>query len=213
MLAERVGMMFGDTPLRNEFDLVVALGGARRSPLHRLMHAVQAIRDGKASSKVIVVAGSTRKLDPDPEKKPVEKPIVQDFAPGAETEYDLCVGACETILARFPELDIVTVCEDDPKSGNDGVIKAIMQACKNGLADKYGFNVDKMTFAGVTTQIYVRGLHYDLARNARIYGWTDYFAAGHASDPEMIFNRTLATYNSECLTTIRKAAIAAAAGC
>lgn len=207
-LAKSWGMTHGDT-MFSDFDgnVIVALGGARRSPLLRALYAILATLDRKAYANLIIVAGSLRQL------LDAEKLVTQDFAPDAQTEYDLCVGARNMLLARYPHIKIETVCEDDPKSGNDGVIKAVMRACENRLATQYGFNASKMSFAGVTTQIYVRALDFDLARNAKIYGWSDYAAAGHCSDPEMVAKRTVATYLSECLTTLRKAALAAAEGC
>jgi hypothetical protein len=132
-----------------------------------------------------------------------EKAVVHDFAFEAENEFDLCKGAAEYIRKRHPELNIITVCKDDPKSGNDGVIDEVFNVCGS----------KECRVAAVTTRIYVLGLELDMARAAKRHDWRAYAAAGHSTDPEMIFNRTDQTYLSECLTTLRKAAIAAAEGC
>jgi len=201
-MAGALGMLRGETPLRKVHDLIIALGGARRSPLHRAMYAAQAVIDGRADTKLLIIAGSTRQLG----KK--EIPEVQDFAPRAETEFDLCEGAMRTILERYPGLRIATVCNDDPKSGNDGVIDAVM---RSEIVTSIGET--ELRVAAVTTQIYVAGLDFDMARAAKRHSWDSYLSAGHSSDPEMVFKRKLATYLSECLTILRKAAIAAAERC
>lgn len=197
-LAGHIGMCRGETPLTGAHDIIIALGGARRSPLHRACYAAQAIIDNRASTNLIAVAGSNRQLAES------EKTVVQDFAPNAETEYDLCVGAMKKLQSRYPQLTVVAICKDDPKSGNDGVIDETMLqfGSRNG-----------MSIAIVTTRIYAVGLHLDMARAAKRHSWGNFLAAGHSSDPEMVFNRTISVYLSECLTTVRKAAIAASEGC
>jgi len=200
--ALRLGMTSGETPLNGEWDLIIALGGARRSPLHRACYAAQAIAESRAGAGILAVAGSTRLLND------IEKSQVQDFAPNAETEYDLCVGAMNQVKKRYPKLTVAAICKDDPKSGNDGVIDQTIDALSHELAIHKPLRV-----ASVTTRIYVIGMELDMARAAKRHGWRGYAAAGHSSDPEMVFNRTISTYLSECLTTLRKAAIAAAESC
>ena len=198
-LAGSLGMLHGETPLTGKWDIIIALGGARRSPLHRACYAAQAIREYRASATTLVIAGSTRLLSE------AEKAQVQDFAPNAQTEYDLCAGAAKYIEDHHMNLvDIATVCKDDSRSGNDGVIDQTIADLKPAFGDM------PLSVAAVTTRIYTAGLELDMARAAKRHGWCGYAAAGHASDPEMIFNRSLSTYLSECLTTLRKAAVTAA---
>ena len=202
-LAGFLNMCRGETPLTGAWDIIIALGGARRSPLHRACYAAQAVVDVRATVSVaIAVAGSTRLLND------AEKAQVQDFAPGAETEYDLCYGAAEKVKTHYPELNVVSICKDDAKSGNDGVIDQTIEVLDPETAEHKPLRV-----AAVTTRIYTVGLHLDMAKAAKRHSWRDYAAAGHASDPETVFNRKTATYLSECLTTLRKAAIAHAEGC
>lgn len=201
-LAGFLNMCRGETPLTGKYDLVIALGGARRSPLHRACYAAQAVEDQRAETKCIVIAGSTRLLQES------EKPIVQDFAPGALNEYDLCNGAAKKLLGRYPGFNVQTVCKDDPRSGNIGVIDEVMLWHTSNFP-----NSGPISVAGVTTRIYTVGLHLDLARAAKRYGWSNFLAAGHSTDPETVFNRTLTSYLAECLTTLSKAADAAAMGC
>jgi hypothetical protein len=202
ILAGHLGMLRDSTPLSGKYDMIIALGGARRSPLHRACYAAQAVVDKRASvSYILAIAGSTRPLGE------TEKAQVQDFAEGAETEFDLCSGAAEVIRARYPDLHAEAVCNPDPKSGNDGVIDRSIEMLRLAAGQK------TLRVAAVTTQIYVQGLYLDMARAAKRHGLHSSTAAGHSSDPEMVFNRTVSTYLSECLTTLRKAAIAAREGC
>lgn len=204
ILAKTFLMCHGETPLpsREEWDMIIALGGARRSILNRATYAAQAIKEGRADARILAIAGSTRPLL----EKEIE--LTRDFAPDARTEYDLCVGAAGHIRKRNPEINIITVCEDNPRSGNDGVIDATIATCGNDLD-----NQTSLKIAAVTTRIYVVGLGLDMARAALRHGWRAHFAAGHASDPEVVYNRSTATYLSEVLTTLRKIALAAAEGC
>ena len=130
------------------------------------------------------------------------------YALDAEDEYGLGLGAQKRIQQRYPDLNVWAICNHDPKSGNDGVIDKTLEVMSTELAPYKPLRV-----AAVTTRIYVQALHMDMARAAKRHGWSQFFAAGHDSDPEMRFNRTTSVYLTECLTTLRKAAIAAAEGC
>ena len=57
--------------------------------------------------------------------------------------------------------------------------------------------------AAVTTQIYQAATELDLARVALQFGITETFAAGNPSDPKAVEARTVATYQSEILRTLR----------
>lgn len=203
-LAGYLGMKHGETPLTGKWDTIIALGGARRAPLHRACYAAQALVDKRADARLLVIAGSTRLL------KKEEIPLVQDYAPGAtidSTEYDLCVGAANKVLQKYPFLNVVTVCKDNPRAGNDDVIDQVMAEIPEHLGE------GPYRITAVTTRIYVTGLELDMARAAKRHGWTGYGAAGHPTDPEGVFNRTIKIYSSECATIMRKAAVAAAEGC
>ncbi len=198
ILARELGM-FNEKRLEGDWDVVIALGGARRSPLHRACYAAEAIARGKAGAKVLVFAGSNR-----PTNK-AEQVTVEDFAPKADEEIKICEGAAGVIKKRYPDIRIVTICNPDPKSGNRGVIARVMEELGNSFGEI-------KTVATVTTAIYRTALMLDMKMEAPEQGWTYFDAAGHPSDPEMVFNRTTATYCSENLTTLRKASMAAAMG-
>jgi len=201
-LAGYFNMLRGETTLTGKYDLIAAPGGARRAPLHRACAAAQSIVEGRVDAKILVIAGSTRLL------KDEEKPIVQDYAPDAVTEYDLCFGASLRILEKYPTLPVYTVRTDNPNAGNDDVIDRVMDFYHEEFPESGPISV-----AMVTTRHYAVGLHLDMARAAKRHGWRNFLAAGHCVDPETLFNRSMMIYFSECLTTLRKAAIAAAEDC
>lgn len=198
ILARELGM-FNEKRLEGVADVGLALGGARRSPLHRACYIAEAIARGKADVKILVIAGSTRPINE------AEQATVQDFAPGAETEIAICDGAANLIKRKQPDLNVKVVCNDDPRSGNRGVIARVMQEIGSCCPIK--------SLIACTTGIYRTALMFDLMLARKEYGLEFIDAAGHPSDPEMVFNRTVATYLSECLTTLSKAADAAAVGC
>ena len=199
ILARELGM-FNEKRLEGNFDVIIALGGARRSPLHRACYAAEAIARGKAATNALVIAGSTRPVNE------AERATVKDFAPDADEEIKICQGAAEVISKRYPNIRVITVCNPDPKSGNRGVIQRVM-AELDGL---FHNNIRKV--ASATTGIYRTALMFDMMMESPNFGWTYYDAAGHPSDPEMVFNRTTSTYCSEGLTTLSKACMAATMG-
>lgn len=198
--AAALHMIYGENVLTGPSDWGIAPGGARWAPLDRLCHIADQVMDAKASVKYgIIAAGSTRKL------KDPEKAVVQDYAPGAETEYDLCCAAAKKVLKRYPELHIETVCSPNENSGNDEVIAKVMEHIGGGKG---------LRIAIATTQIYHVGAFLDAARYKQQYAWDSVKVAGHCTPPWQKFDRDpLKTYLPECLTTYRKAAIAFAEGC
>ena len=198
LLARELGMFNEKRFDRTVAKIGLALGGARRSPLHRACYIAEDIVRGKIKVDVLVVAGSTRPLNE------AEQATVQDFAPGAQTEISLCDGAADFIKRKLPNQSVKVVCNDDPRSGNRGVIAQVIE--------EIGYNQPINSLIACTTGIYRTALMFDLMLAKKDHNLTYVDAAGHPSDPEMIFNRTVATYLSENLTTISKAADVAAIG-
>jgi len=201
-LAGKLGMRHGESPLTGKFDLIIASGGARLAAMNRACYAVQAILDNRATTSLIVLAGSTRAIRDD------ERPSLCNFAPDAKTEFDLYVEAEKRISDRHPDIPLLLVRKDNPKAGNDDIIDEVMDAY-----NKRHPNNRQISVAMVTTRIYTIGLELDMARAAKRHEWRRFLAAGHPSEPIMLFERVISTYFSECLTTLRKAAMAAAEDC
>lgn len=212
--AEGMRMLESETPLTGDFDLVIALGGARQSNLDRTRYAAGAIANGEATASKVVVSGTDREL------KEAEQDNTANYAPGAKTEFDLCAGAAKTVKEENPELNVTA--QRVPSHhyltimfgeiGTPSVIEDALSSFKTGLDVVYPRGKKDVLRAArvgvVTTQIYQASTELDLARIAKRFGITETQTAGNPSDPKVIEARTPATYLSEVCRTLRAAASA-----
>lgn len=192
--AERMGMLEAETPLQGEFDVVIVLGGARQANLDRARYPVEATKEGEAEFPHLVVAGSSRKLNE------AEQENVSNYAPGAQTEFDLCVGAASTVAKENPGLVVSVLYVEEERAGTPVVIEKVLATMKANGSLKDGARV-----AAVTTQIYQASTELDLDRVAKQFGVVETFTAGNPSDPNVVAKRTPATYLSEVLRTLKAA--------
>jgi len=86
--ADKLGLVRDSEPANKQPDLLVILGGANRAPLDRLRYGLSKVDD----FGTLIYLGSSREL-PEPEKQKVA-----DYAPNAQTEFDLGCGAFESLL-------------------------------------------------------------------------------------------------------------------
>jgi hypothetical protein len=187
-------MLETETPLQGNYDVVIVLGGARQSNLDRTRYAVDAIKKGNATFKHLVVAGSSREL------QEAERENTTNYAPGAKTEFDLCVGAAATAAKENPGLVVSVMYVEDKRAGKPTVIENVLATLQSNGSLPGGASV-----AAVTTQIYQTSTERDLARIAEQFGVAETFVAGNPSDPSVVAKRTPATYLSEVLCTLRAA--------
>lgn len=192
--AESMRMLETETPLLGQFDVVIALGGARQSNLDRTRYAVEAAKDGKAGIKQLIVAGSSRELNE------AEQKATENYAPGATTEFELCVGAAKTVAQENPGLVASVMYVEDKRAGTPAVIEKVLATLQANGSLKEGAKV-----AAVTTQIYQASTELDLDRVAKQFGVAETFTAGNPSDPKVIEARKPATYLSEVLRTLKAA--------
>lgn len=192
--AEKMRMLEVETPLEGDYDAVIILGGARQSNLDRTNYAVDAITEGRATVKQLIVAGSSREL------KEAEQANTANYAPGAKTEFDLCVGAAATAAKEKPGLVASVLYVDDEKAGTPVIIEHVLTTLQANGSLPAGSKV-----AAVTTQIYQSSTARDLDRVAAKFGITETAAAGNPSDPSVVAKRTPAVYLSEVLRTLRAA--------
>ena len=196
--AEAMRMTAQETPLSGQFDAVIALGGARQSNLDRARYAVECVHRGEAAFKHLIVAGSARKLNDQ------EQEATASYAPGAKTEFDLCVGAAKTIAEENPGLIVSFAFIEDERAGTPAVIEQVMADLERSDVVRYG----DAAIAAVTTQIYQESTSMDLRRMAKKHGITNYFAAGNPSDPKIVAARKPATYLTEVIRTLKAATMA-----
>jgi hypothetical protein len=184
-----------ETPLTGDYDVIISLGAARQANPDRLRYAAKAIRDGRATTRKLVIVGSARKL------KEAEQENTANYAPGAATEFDLCEGAARTIAKEFPELDIEAMFVDDEKADTARVVEHVLATLLAGGALPEGASI-----GAVTTQIYQTATSFDVARAAEKFGVARTFVGGNPSNPKIVAKRTPATYLSEVLRTLKAAA-------
>lgn len=96
--ANKLKMVESSKPQNQHPSLMVVLGGANRAPLDRLRYGLESVEDAGA----VVYLGSSRLISDSEREK------AKDYAPDAETEFDLGSGAIETLLgakrAEGPEV-------------------------------------------------------------------------------------------------------------
>jgi hypothetical protein len=192
--AESMRMLEKETPLSGHYDVVIALGGANQQNHERPAYALEAMKEGKASFKQLVIAGSSRKL------KDPEIANAANYAKDPVTEFDLCVAGAAKVAAEYPGVPVSVLLVDDEKAGTPDVIESVlnfMQANSNLPKDA--------RVAAVTTQIYQESTELDLARVAQKFGITKSEAAGIPSPAKTIEGRTPATYLSEVVRTLKAA--------
>lgn len=191
------------TPICGDFKhgLVIVLGGARKSNRDRACYAAAQLSE--TGNAYVLIAGSSRKLDK------TEQESVVSFAPGAETEYDLCVAAADEVESGTGfQLEVFLV--DNERAGTPDVLATLLG--DDDWARILGHRPHVVT--AVTTQIYQLSTELDLRRVASNFGFApgQTAAAGCQSDSEVVAKRTTAIYLSEVLRTLRAAALAAQAG-
>ncbi len=180
-----------------EYYLIIVLGGARQSNLDRARFAARCKTECYYPKGNLVVAGSSRKLDDG------ERNNISNYAPIAETEFDLCCAAA-AIVAKESAIVTSQYMVDNERAGTPDVLEEVINHSYDPVE----------TVLAVTTQIYQLSTELDLRRIAQKLDINPNMtmAAGCPSDPEVVAKRTTATYLSEVLRTLRAAALAAQAG-
>lgn len=205
--AQYMGMYDFETPIEGEYAAVFPLGAARQAPLDRVLYTLELVRSRRLQTREIVVVGSTRKISD------AEKENVLNYAPGAETEYDLCVGAVDYAIANFVRiyalpygLRIYAEKINSEKARTPDVLKGIIYRLKrrNLLSQKSRVGV-------VVTQIYRQFTELETARVAK-GKLAGYAIAGNPSDPSVAAKRSKATILSEVIRALEAATRAARSG-
>lgn len=186
-----------ETPLVGHYDAVIALGGARRSNLDRARYAVECQNNSPDTSFAhLIVAGSGRPLR-DGEQE------TETYAPGAQDQFDLCVGAARVVARENPGLTVSVSYTAKDRAGTPDVIATVLADLQKSEVARYG----ESPIAAVTTQIYQVSTRMDLERVAKKFGITDVYVAGNPSDPELVARRTPSTYLSEIVRTLKAAVL------
>ncbi|MGI5246073.1 hypothetical protein [Dactylosporangium sp. CA-139066] len=107
-LANRLGLVDAGEPKYTAYDKTLILGGGYRSPLLRTKYAGQLRQQGTELGELSFL-GSPRFLIEDDERP--EKPVTEQYAPGATDEFGLMIGAARAELGlRASEIDFLCGC-------------------------------------------------------------------------------------------------------
>lgn len=99
--ADKLGLVESSEPLNKNPDYLVILGGANKAPLDRLRYGLEVLDDFGH----VAYLGSSRPVSD------AEREKAKDYAPAAQTEFDLGCGAFETLLGAR-KVDEVTEMRD-----------------------------------------------------------------------------------------------------
>lgn len=225
--AKAMRMLESQTPFEGSFDVMLVLAGARQANMDRMRYAARCcftraslsvtIDSRSFREGVLIFVGSKRKLTDD------EKDNTSNYAPGAVTEEDLIVATMEHFdseqrkltneFGKYPQINrwdhVIT---DKDKAGTVDVVDKVLSEIANYVASTGRELPKDFRLGAVTTQIYQSATELDLARVAKRYGITETFTAGNPSNPNIIAKRTVATYLSEVLRTLKAAALAKSEG-
>jgi hypothetical protein len=108
--ARELGLVESSKPHNTRPDYLVVLGGANRAPLDRLRYGLESVEEAR---EAVVYLGSARRISD------AEKIKAADYAPGAETEFDLGVGAIEETL-KDPQFKLQRAEGPDAVVAKDG---------------------------------------------------------------------------------------------
>lgn len=192
--ANKLGMVENTEPANKNPDALVILGGANRAPLDRLRYGLDAVD----SFGYVTYLGSSRAVSD------AERAKVAEYAPNAQTEFDLGCGAVETLLGA----EII----EEVKTERDGDVwlTRVYQFERNGETkqafvlstpqtigarrattyDNYRFfagraglaeNSDQSVVA-VTTGFYNRGQHFPAVQELTAQYGTTVETIGHSAE-------------------------------
>lgn len=143
--ADKLGLVENTEPENKNPDALVVLGGANKAPLDRLRYGIEAVHE----FGYVTYLGSNRKVSD------AERAKAAEYAPDAQTEFDLGCGAVETLLGAHAT--------DEVRTERDGDV---------WLTRVYEFEKD-----GATKQAFVLGTPQTIgARRANTYDNYKFFS-------------------------------------
>jgi hypothetical protein len=196
--SEKLGLVQNTEPYNKQPNSLVILGGANKAPLNRLQYGLDAV-DGFDQ---VAFLGSSRKVSD------TEREKAKDYAPEAQTEFDLGCGAFEKILNAVAVDEIKTMRGDDEwkmriyRFEQDGAEKhgfVLSTPQKIGerratTYDNYKFFAESMeldkdpdhTVVAVTTGHYTQGQHLPAVQELTLKHGTQVETIGHSVEYDAI---------------------------
>lgn len=195
--ATKLGMVESSRPVNRNPDYLDILGGANKAPLDRLRYGLESVD----SFGLVAYLGASRPVND------AEREKAKDYAPNAQTEFDLGCGAFETLLnARLVSKDKVERNGDiwawheyefelggetktgfvlnTPQQIHDTTMGSERRAT---TYDNYGFFADRadlsknsdQSVVAVTTGFYVPGQHLPAVQTLTLPYGTNVETIGH----------------------------------
>lgn len=192
--ADELGLVKDSEPINKNPNYLVILGGANKAPLDRLRYGLEAIDD----CEHVVYLGSSRAISD------AEREKANDYAPDAQTEFDLGSGAFEKLLGakmtgeytieRNGDTWGMRMYEYEMKGQKrTGFVLSTPQTIGERRAttyDNYKFFADRAeldthpdkTVVSVTTGFYTRGQHLPAIQELTLPYGTTVETIGHSAE-------------------------------
>lgn len=192
--ADKLGLVKDTEPKNKHPNSLVILGGANKAPLDRLRYGLEKVEDFDQ----VAYLGSSRPVSD------AEREKAADYAPNAQTEFDLGCGAFETLLGA-KMVDEISIERDGDTWGmrlyefdrngemKHGFVLSTPQQIGERRAttyDNYKFFADRAelaehpghTVVAVTTGFYTAGQHLPAVQElTKVYG-TEVETIGHSAE-------------------------------
>jgi len=192
--ADKLGLVHSGELQNKCPKYLVILGGANKAPLDRLRFGLTAVDD----FEYLVYLGSSRLVSD------VERHKASEYAPDAQTEFDLGAGAFETVLGAHPTDEYIEdrngdtwgtrVYEFDHNGQTKtGVVLSTPRTIEGRRAttyDNYKFfaasaelhNDPDATVAAITTGFYTLGQHFPAVQELTLPHGTQVETIGHSAE-------------------------------
>lgn len=192
--ADKLGLVTDSEPVNKHPNSLIILGGANRAPLDRLRYGLENVED----FDLLAYLGSSRPVSE------AEREKAADYAPNAQTEFDLGCGAFETLLgARM--VDEYTIERDGDTWGTrlyeferDGETKhGFVLSTPQQIGDRRATTYDNYKFfanraelkddpghtvVAVTTGFYTTGQHLPGVQELTLPYGTQLETIGHSAE-------------------------------
>jgi hypothetical protein len=196
--ATALGLVTPRAPVRQTFDFVLVLGGARLSNLFRVRRAAELLRNQKIAAENLVLLGAMRQV------MPGEREATDTYAPDARTEFDLFVAALEHEMGRSESEALKEGLDDDDNPNRSWAAwyfprtfdapptyvlaapSAEPDVRRANSSDAYSFFAGRLdphpesSCLLVTSQIYVPYQHLEAVRTLAVPRTLDLETVGHS---------------------------------
>ena len=123
--ATELGLVDVVTPLYNQYDYILILGGARFSNLHRCAMAAKVVSDNRIRNCKVISLGAMRPISD------TERAAIDTYAPNAETEFDALHAGMKTTFYQDKDVEFFEEKHVDTNSNLSWCIREYQHANDN----------------------------------------------------------------------------------